>query len=58
MAHLFNKVHEQTYVTYVINYAAKLGEFADKSSSGESILIPYVLMLLIFGINVILYNHM
>jgi hypothetical protein len=27
MAHLFHTVHEQTYVAYVISYAAKIGPF-------------------------------
>jgi len=28
MAHLFNSVHEQTYVAYVISYAMQIGLFA------------------------------
>ncbi|XP_018569569.1 alkaline phosphatase [Anoplophora glabripennis] len=33
MAHLFNSVHEQTYVTYVICYAAKIGLYQNNSST-------------------------
>ncbi|KAF5290837.1 hypothetical protein FQA39_LY14599 [Lamprigera yunnana] len=29
MAHLFHSVHEQTYVAYVISYAAKIGPFKE-----------------------------
>ncbi|XP_074030665.1 alkaline phosphatase 12 [Leptinotarsa decemlineata] len=32
MAHLFNSVHEQTYVAYVISYASKIGPFASNSN--------------------------
>lgn len=31
MAHLFHKVHEQSYVAHVISYAARLGRFSDKN---------------------------
>lgn len=30
-AHLFQSVHEQTYVAYVIAYAAKIGPYASKA---------------------------
>lgn len=29
-AHLFQKVHEQTYVSHVISYAARLGRYSDR----------------------------
>lgn len=30
-AHLFHKVHEQSYVAHVISYAARIGRFGDKN---------------------------
>ncbi|XP_044253838.1 alkaline phosphatase, tissue-nonspecific isozyme-like [Tribolium madens] len=33
MSHLFHNVHEQTYVAYVISYAAKIGPFKSEASS-------------------------
>ncbi|GLV38224.1 Alkaline phosphatase 12 [Carabus blaptoides fortunei] len=33
MAHLFNSVHEQTYVAYVVAYAARIGPYKDKHMS-------------------------
>lgn len=29
MAHLFHRVHEQSYVAHVISYAARIGRFRD-----------------------------
>jgi alkaline phosphatase len=29
MAHLFHRVHEQSYVAHVIGYAARIGRFRD-----------------------------
>lgn len=37
MAHLFNSVHEQTYVAYVIAYAAKIGPYKDKDMSNYAL---------------------
>lgn len=33
MAHLFHSVHEQTYVAYVISFAAKIGYYKESSKS-------------------------
>nr|CAI5849430.1 unnamed protein product [Callosobruchus analis] len=34
MAHLFTSVHEQSYVAYVIAYAAKIGPYKDGLKDG------------------------
>ncbi|CAG9773764.1 unnamed protein product [Ceutorhynchus assimilis] len=36
MAHLFNSVHEQSYVAYVISYAMRIGSFKDESFHPDS----------------------
>lgn len=36
MAHLFHRVHEQTYVAYVVGYAAKIGPFNPNVSHNNS----------------------
>ena len=33
-SHLFHNVHEQSYVAYVIAYAAKIGPYSDRPSHG------------------------
>lgn len=32
MAHLFHKIHEQSYVAHVISYAAHIGRFRDSKT--------------------------
>ncbi|KAJ3654346.1 hypothetical protein Zmor_013539 [Zophobas morio] len=52
MAHLFHTVHEQTYVAYVISYAAKMGQFKNNS---QRIIVPsmfLVLNMLLMGISI------
>ncbi|CAH0564133.1 unnamed protein product [Brassicogethes aeneus] len=41
MAHLFNSVHEQTYVAYVISYAANIGPLKTLHSSENSVLCHF-----------------
>lgn len=43
MSHLFNSVHEQTYVAYVIAYAAKIGPF-DKNNSKSLQATPFCIL--------------
>lgn len=31
MAHLFHRVHEQSYVAHVISYAMRIGRFRDNA---------------------------
>lgn len=31
MAHLFHRIHEQSYVAHVISYALRIGRFSDSS---------------------------
>ncbi|XP_006822494.2 alkaline phosphatase-like [Saccoglossus kowalevskii] len=37
-SHLFQGVHEQTYIAHVIKYAARLGEYAEDHNNGVSLL--------------------
>lgn len=36
MAHLFNSVHEQTYVAFVIAYSARIGPYKDTDLTNYS----------------------
>ncbi|XP_030745209.1 alkaline phosphatase-like isoform X2 [Sitophilus oryzae] len=56
MAHLFNSVHEQSYVAYVISYAAQIGVFEGFNTidSGSVSLSQYSNLALIFF--VLLFN--
>ncbi|KAK4874693.1 hypothetical protein RN001_014053 [Aquatica leii] len=49
MAHLFHNVHEQTYVAYVISYAAKIGPFA--GNGGENVSFVKYLLISVIIIN-------
>ncbi|CAG9832093.1 unnamed protein product [Diabrotica balteata] len=49
MAHLFNSVHEQTYVAYVIAYATKIGPFSDSTNgSVDNSDLKYIHVITIF----------
>lgn len=51
MAHLFHRVHEQTYVAYVIGYAAKIGPFGPHASNHSNCCInnsSFVILIITF----------
>lgn len=49
MAHLFQSVHEQTYVAYVISYAARIGPFQNLTAASDQLHIneTYVFLLIV-----------
>lgn len=54
MAHLFNAVHEQTYVAYVVAYAAKIGPYRTNGESTQYYCNCYLILLLITSLIIIL----
>lgn len=56
MAHLINSVHEQTYIAYIIGYAAKIGPYAQNSAVSSSSYLNMYINFLLAGILNILHN--
>nr|CAH7720610.1 unnamed protein product [Callosobruchus chinensis] len=56
MAHLFSSVHEQSYVAYVIGYAAKIGPYREPLKNGTSAKIANMLyVFVLFAVPLIKY---
>ncbi|KAF5295155.1 hypothetical protein FQR65_LT10543 [Abscondita terminalis] len=47
MAHLFHSVHEQTYVAYVIGYAAKIGPFKSEGKVWRAVPFYWLIVIVV-----------